>query len=57
LLAASVLGFLLKTLLNNEPIYALAIGGVSLFIAGLCVLRVAEPRVEPIRQAVAAASD
>lgn len=57
LLAASVLGFLLKTLLNNEPIYALAIGGLSLFVAGLCVLRVAEPPVEPIRQAVAATSD
>jgi maltose/moltooligosaccharide transporter len=57
LLAASVLGFLLKTLLDNEPIYALAIGGLSLFIAGLCVLRVAEPRVEPIGQTLAATSD
>ncbi len=46
LLAASVLGFLLKTLLGNQPIYALAIGALSLFIAGLCVLRVREPAAE-----------
>jgi maltose/moltooligosaccharide transporter len=45
LLAASVLGVLLKTFFGNQPIYALAIGGVSFVIAGLCVLRVAEPRV------------
>ena len=45
LLAASVLGVLLKTFFGNQPIWALAIGGVSFLIAGLCVLRVAEPRV------------
>ena len=43
LVAASILGFLLKTFLGNQPIYALVIGGASLFIAGLCVLRVREP--------------
>ena len=43
LLAASVLGVLLKTFFGNQPIYALVIGGVSFLIAGLCVLRVAEP--------------
>jgi maltose/moltooligosaccharide transporter len=46
LLAASVLGVLLKTFFGNEPIWALAIGGISFIIAGLCVLRVAEPRIE-----------
>jgi maltose/moltooligosaccharide transporter len=46
LLAASVLGFLLKTLFGGEPIYALVIGGASLFVAGLCVLRVEEPIVD-----------
>jgi maltose/moltooligosaccharide transporter len=45
LLAASVLGFLLKTFFSGEPIYALVIGGASLFVAGLCVLRVEEPLV------------
>lgn len=45
LLAASVLGFLLKTLFGNEPIYALVIAAASLIVAGLCVLRVPEPGV------------
>lgn len=45
LLAASVLGVLLKWLFGNEPIYALVIGGISFVVAGLCVLRVAEPGV------------
>jgi maltose/moltooligosaccharide transporter len=43
LMAASVLGVLLKSLFGNQPIWALAIGGVSFFVAGLCVLRVREP--------------
>ena len=43
LLAASVLGVLLKSLFGNQPIYALAIGGASFLVAGLCVLRVPEP--------------
>ncbi|MEP7042932.1 MAG: MFS transporter [Dokdonella sp.] len=42
LLAASVLGFLLKTFFANQPINALLIGGLSLIAAGLCVLRVRE---------------
>ncbi len=54
LLAASVLGFLLKTLFNNEPIYALVIGGASLFVAGLCVMRVDEPHTETVADAALA---
>jgi len=42
LLAASVLGFLLKTFFGNAPINALLIGGVSLLLAGLCMLRIEE---------------
>lgn len=42
LLAASVLGFLLKLFFHNEAIYALMIGGVSLLLAGIFVLRVKE---------------
>ena len=42
LLAASVLGFLLKTFFGNAPINALLIGGVSLIVAGLCTLRIRE---------------
>ena len=45
LLAASVLGVLLKFLFDGRPIYALAIGAASLFVAGICVLRVDEPAI------------
>ena len=45
LLAASVLGLLLRTLFGNQPLYALAIGGACFVIAGLCMLRVPELRV------------
>jgi maltose/moltooligosaccharide transporter len=44
LVAASVLGLLLKWLFGGAPIYALAIGGVSFLISGALVLRVAEPK-------------
>lgn len=47
LLAASVLGVMLNKFFDNQPIYALVMGGVSFLVAGLCVLRVAEPRVQP----------
>lgn len=43
LLAASVLGFLLRVFFHGQPIYALLLGGVSLLVAGLSVLRVSEP--------------
>jgi maltose/moltooligosaccharide transporter len=42
LLAASVLGFLLKTFFGNASINALLMGGISLLLAGLCMLRVKE---------------
>ena len=40
LVAASVLGAVLKRLLGGQPIYALVIGGVSFVIAGVFALRV-----------------
>jgi maltose/moltooligosaccharide transporter len=43
LVAASVLGLLLKWLFGGAPIYALVIGGMSFLLAGVLVLRVAEP--------------
>ncbi|GGY33526.1 MFS transporter [Rhodanobacter panaciterrae] len=43
LLAASVLGVLLKLFFHNQPIWALGMGGASLLIAGLCTLRVPDP--------------
>jgi maltose/moltooligosaccharide transporter len=45
ILAASVLGLLLKILFAGAPIYALVLGGVSFVVAGLLVLRVPRPRV------------
>jgi maltose/moltooligosaccharide transporter len=42
ILAASILGFLVKSLFGNDPIYALMLGGISLFIAAALVWRVAE---------------
>lgn len=39
LVAASVLGFILKIAFGGAPIYALALGGVSFLISGLLVLR------------------
>jgi maltose/moltooligosaccharide transporter len=38
ILAASVLGFLIKTLFDNHPIYALILGGFSMIIAGILVV-------------------
>jgi maltose/moltooligosaccharide transporter len=40
LVAASVLGLLLRVLFGGAPIYALALAGVALIVAGLLVLRV-----------------
>ena len=42
LLAATLLGFLVKTFFGNAPINALLIGGASLIVAGLFTLRVKE---------------
>src|SRR5262249_16622369 len=41
-LAAGVLGYLVRTFFGGAPIYALAIGGASLIVAGLCTLIVEE---------------
>jgi len=40
LIAASALGFMLRTWLGGDPMHVLALGGASLFVAGVCVLRV-----------------
>jgi maltose/moltooligosaccharide transporter len=43
LVAASLLGFLLRVLFGGAPIHAMVLGGIALICAGLLVLRVAEP--------------
>ncbi len=48
LLAASVLGLLLRLFFHGQPIWALGLGGASLIVAGLFTLRVREPGDEAI---------
>ncbi|HEY6923468.1 MAG TPA: MFS transporter, partial [Steroidobacteraceae bacterium] len=43
LVAASLLGFLLRVLFGGAPIYGMVLGGIALICAALLVLRVAEP--------------
>jgi maltose/moltooligosaccharide transporter len=40
LVAASILGFLVSTFFNNQPIYALLVGGASMILAGILTLTV-----------------
>jgi maltose/moltooligosaccharide transporter len=50
ILAASVIGLLVRLLFDGEPIYALVLGGVFLFIGGLVTLLVEDvhdPAAEP----------
>ncbi|MBX9886360.1 MAG: MFS transporter [Flavobacteriaceae bacterium] len=42
LVAASILGFLVSTFFNSEPIYALLIGGGSMIFAGIIALSINE---------------
>ncbi|MDE3071294.1 MAG: MFS transporter [Pseudomonadota bacterium] len=43
LMAASLLGLLLRLCFHDQPIWALGLGGASLLLAGLFTLRVREP--------------
>ncbi|MDA3780866.1 MAG: MFS transporter [Bacteroidales bacterium] len=38
ILAASILGFIIKDIFNGEAIYALILGGISMFIASILIL-------------------
>ncbi|NER14651.1 MFS transporter [Leptobacterium flavescens] len=42
IVAASVLGFLLRTFFENQTVYALIIGGVCMILSGLLTLRVSD---------------
>lgn len=44
LLAATILGLILKTFFDGQAIWALGIGGCSFFIAAACALMIKEPR-------------
>lgn len=43
IVAGTILGFILKTFFNHEPIYALIIGGVAMILAGVLTLFVSAP--------------
>ena len=40
LVAATILGFMVKTLFNSQPVYALIVGGFAMILAGILTLRV-----------------
>ena len=40
IVAATILGFLVKEFFNSEPIYAIVVGGISMILAGLLTLKV-----------------
>jgi len=40
LVAATILGFMVKSLFNSQPVYALLVGGFSMILAGILTLRV-----------------
>lgn len=42
IVAASILGFMLTTFFDSEPIYALVVGGVSMILSGVLTLRVTD---------------
>lgn len=46
ILAAAILGFFVKRVFNDESIYALLVGGISMIIAGLCNFIVKENKDE-----------
>jgi len=54
LVAATVLGLLLRALFGGAPIYALVMGGVSLVLAGALVLRVPQAPAAPAAGALGA---
>ncbi|GAA0872333.1 MFS transporter [Gangjinia marincola] len=44
IVAATILGFLVKELFNNEPVYALIVGGCAMILAGFLTLGVSTNR-------------
>ena len=42
LIAATILGFLVSKFFDNDPVYALVIGGISMILAGILTLRVSD---------------
>ena len=45
IVAASLLGFLLNSFFDNQPIYALFVGGISMILSGILTLRVSDKEI------------
>jgi maltose/moltooligosaccharide transporter len=52
ILAAAILGFFVKHVFNDESIYALLVGGISMIIAGLCNFIVREAHKETSKEII-----
>src|SRR5205085_8651931 len=50
ILAAAILGFFVKNVFNDESIYALLVGGISMIIAGVCNVIVNEDHKETAKE-------
>ena len=50
ILAAAILGFFVKHSFNDESIYALLVGGISMIIAGFCNFIVKENHKETAKE-------
>ena len=52
LIAASILGYLLRSVFNNQAVYALLIGGISMILAGLLNVIVTDHKEEEPKEIV-----
>jgi maltose/moltooligosaccharide transporter len=50
LVAASILGFMVSKFFNNEPVYALFVGGVSMILAGILSLLVSDKMTTQVNE-------
>jgi maltose/moltooligosaccharide transporter len=50
LVAASILGFLVSKFFDNQPVYALFVGGISMILSGLLTLRVDDKAIIEINE-------
>jgi len=51
MVAATILGFLVNQFFDNQPIYALVVGGLAMILAGLLTLRVHDEAVISMEEA------
>jgi maltose/moltooligosaccharide transporter len=49
ILAATILGFMVRKLFDGDSIYALLVGGFSLLVSALLILFVNDPSVKKVK--------